>query len=148
MDGYSKRRVGYAMSDNMKTDLVIQALHAAITRRKPDKGLMHPSDKGSQYTSYRFQTELKQHHMQASFAGTGACFDNAIIESFWATLKKELIYQTHVKTRDEARLAIFEYIEVFYNRERLHSSLLYQSPHGFELIQASQTKEVLLQTAA
>jgi len=129
----------------MKTDLVIQALHSAITRRKPSQGLIHHSDKGSQYTSYRFQDELKHHHMQASFTGTGrgaksptqphsngslgfrtssACFDNAIIESFWATLKKELIYHTHFKTRDEARLAIFEYIEVFYNRERLHSSLL------------------------
>ena len=147
IDGYSKYMVGYAMSDTMKTDLVIQALHSAITRRKPNQGLIHHSDKGSQYTSYRFQDELKHHHMQASFTGTGACFDNAIIESFWATLKKELIYQTHFKTRDQARLAIFEYIEVFYNRERLHSSLLYQSPHGFELIQISQPKEVLLQVA-
>jgi len=147
MDGFSKRMVGYAMSDNMKTDLVIQALHSAITRRKPSKGLIHHSDKGSQYTSYRFQHELKHHHMQASFTGTGACVDNAIIESFWATLKKELIYQTHFKTRDEARLAIFEYLEVFYNRERLHSSLLYQTPHGFELTQSIHHKEVLLNVA-
>jgi transposase InsO family protein len=148
MDGYSKRMVGYAMDDNMKTDLVIQALHSAITRRKPNQGLIHHSDKGSQYTSYRFQAELKYHYMLASFTGTGACFDNALIESFWATLKKELIYQTHFKTRDEARLAIFEYIQVFYNRKRLHSSLLYQSPHGFELAQSTQHKEVLLQAAA
>lgn len=169
VDGFSKYFVGYAMADHMKTDLVIQALHSAITRRKPDKGLIHHSDKGSQYTSYCFQDELKHHHMQASFTGTGrgakslpqphsnsslgfstssACFDNAIIESFWATLKKELVHQTHFKTRDEARLAIFEYIEVFYNRERLHSSLLYQSPHGFELAQSTQHKEVLLQAAA
>jgi putative transposase len=148
MDGFSKRMVGYAMDDNMKTDLVVQALHSAITRRKPAKGLIHHSDKGSQYTSYRFQNELKYHHMQASFTGTGACFDNAIIESFWATLKKELIYQTHFKTRDEARLAIFEYIEVFYNRERLHSSLLYQTPYGFELAQPIHHQEVLLNAAA
>ena len=148
IDGFSKRMVGYAMDDTMKTDLVVQALHSAITRRKPSKGLIHHSDKGSQYTSYRFQDELKHHHMQASFTGTGACFDNAIIESFWATLKKELIYQTHFKTRDEARLAIFEYIEVFYNRERLHSSLLYQTPHGFELAQAIQHEEVLLNAVA
>jgi transposase InsO family protein len=86
--------------------------------------------------------------MQASFTGTGACLDHAIIESFWATLKKELIYQCHFKTRDEARLAIFEYIEVFYNRERLHSSLLYQTPHGFELTQNFQPKEGLLHAAA
>jgi transposase InsO family protein len=157
MDGYSKYFVGYAMDDNMKTDLVIQALHSAITRRKPSQKLIHHSDKGSQYTSYRFQAELKHHHMQASFTGKGACFDNAIIESFWATLKKELIYQTHFKTRDEARLAIFEYIEVFCqrsaealpsNRERLHSSLLYQTPHGFELTQAIHLQEVLLNVAA
>ncbi|MGL4610607.1 MAG: IS3 family transposase [Trueperaceae bacterium] len=86
--------------------------------------------------------------MTASFTGTGACLDNAILESFWATLKKELIYQTHFKTRDEARLAIFEYIEVFYYRERLHSSLLYQTPHGFELTQRIQPKEGLLHAAA
>jgi transposase InsO family protein len=148
MDGYSKYFVGYAIADHMKTDLVIQALHSAVTRRKPGKGLIHHSDKGSQYTSYRFQNELKHHHMQASFTGTGACFDNAIIESFWATPKKELIHHTHFKTRNEARLAIFEYIEVFYDRKRLHSSLLYQSPHGFELAQSIQHKEVLLQAAA
>lgn len=148
MDGFSKYLVGYAVAEHMQTDLVIQALHCAVTRRSPESGLIHHSDKGSQYTSYRFQAELNNHRMLASFTGTGACLDNAIIESFWATLKKELIYQTHFKTRDEARLAIFEYIEVFYNRERLHSSLLYQTPHGFELNQNSQGKEVLLHAAA
>jgi transposase InsO family protein len=82
------------------------------------------------------------------FSTSSACLDNAIIESFWATLKKELIYQTHFKTRDEARLTIFEYIQVFYNRERLHSSLLYQTPYGFELNQSIQAKEVLIHSAA
>jgi putative transposase len=148
MDGFSKYFVGYAMADHLKTDLVIQALRSAITRRNPDPQLIHHSDKGSQYTSYRFQAELNSHKMRASFTGTGACLDNAIIESFWATLKKELIYQCHFKTRDEARLAIFEYIEVFYNRERLHSSLLYQTPHGFELMKANQYQEVLLNAVA
>jgi putative transposase len=147
MDGFSKRMVGYSMAEHMKTDLVIQALHSAVTRRNPGPQLIHHSDKGSQYTSYRFQAELGNHHIRASFTGTGACLDNAIIESFWATLKKELIYQTHFRTRDEARLAIFEYIEVFYNRERLHSSLLYQTPHGFELSHSIQAKEVLLHAA-
>ncbi len=86
--------------------------------------------------------------MLASFTGTGACLDNAVMESFWATLKKELVYPTkRFKTRDEARLAVFEYIEVFYNRERLHSSLLYKTPEGFEFIQQSQP-EALLQVAA
>ena len=108
----------------MKTDLVIQALRSAVTRRKPAKGLIHHGDKGSQYTSY---------------------------ESFWTTLKKELVYQCHFKTRDEARPAIFEYIEVYYNRERLHSSLLYQTPQGFELAQQAQQAQhdqVLIQKAA
>lgn len=148
MDGFSKYFVSYAMAEHMKTDLVIQALRSAVTRRNPEGQLIHHSDKGSQYTSYRFQAELNSHHMRASFTGTGACLDNAIIESFWATLKKELIYQTHFKTRDEARLAIFEYIEVFYNRERLHSSLLYQTPHGFELARPIHHQEVLFNAAA
>jgi putative transposase len=148
MDGFSKYLVGYAMAEHRQTDLVIQALRCAVTRRNPEPGLIHHSDKGSQYTSYRFQAELDNQHIRPSFTGTGACLDNAIIESFWATLKKELIYQYHFKTRDEARLAIFEYIEVFYNRERLHSSLLYQTPHGFELTQELQPKEVLLNAAA
>lgn len=133
IDSFSKRLVGYAMDDNMQTDLVIQALRSAVKTRKPPKGLIHHSDKGSQYTSYIYQRELKNQHMLSSFTGIGACLDNAIIESFWATLKKELVYPKNFKTRDEARLAIFEYIEVYYNRERLHSSLLYQTPHGFEL---------------
>jgi putative transposase len=148
MDGFSKHFVGYAMDDRMKTDLVIQALRAAVTRRNPDKGLIHHSDRGSQYTSYLFQAELNRQQMLASFTGTGACLDNAITESFWATLKKELIYQTHFKTRDEGWLAIFEYTEVFYNRERLHSSLLYQTPQGFELTQPIHHEEVLLHAAA
>ena len=148
MDGFSRRLVGYAMDDTMKTELVLQALRSAVTRRKPSKGLIHQSDKGAQYTSYAYQQELRNQSMQASFTGTGACLDNAIIESFWATLKKELVHQCHFKTRDEARLAIFEFIEVYYNRERLHSSLLYQTPHGFELAQQNMQNQVLIQRAA
>ena len=140
MDGFSKRLVGYAMDDNMKTDLVLQALHSAVTRREPQEGLIHHSDKGSQYTSYQYQRELQNQGMLASFTGTGACLDNAVMESFWASLKKELVYPNEAfKTKDEARLAIFEYIEVFYNRERLHSSLLYKTPAGFELSQQIQS---------
>ena len=148
MDGFSKRLVGYAMDSNMKTDLVILALRSAVTRRKPGKGLIHHGDRGAQYTSYRYQHELDSQNMLASFTGTGACLDNAVMESFWATLKKELVYPSEpFKTRDEARRAIFEYIEVFYNRERLHSSLLYKTPEGFELTQQPQS-EALLQVAA
>lgn len=132
MDAYSKRIVGYAMADHMRTDLVIQALRMATKQRRFTKGLIHHSDKGSQYTSYAYQRELKTWGMSPSFTGTGACLDNAYIESFFATLKKELVYQTHFYTRDAARADIFEFIEIYYNRYRLHSSLDYQTPTEFE----------------
>ena len=132
IDGFSKRVVGYAMADHMKTDLVIQALRMAVKHRRPEAGLIHHSDKGTQYTSHAYQSELSTWGMKPSFTGTGACLDNAYIESFGATLKKELVYQTTFSTRQEARAAIFEFIEVFYNRYRLHSSLNYTSPATFE----------------
>jgi putative transposase len=132
IDGFSKRMVGYAMAEHMKTDLVIQALRMAVKHRRPAAGLIHHSDKGTQYTSYAYQAELSSWGMKPSFTGTGACLDNAFIESFWATLKKELVHQTTFATREEARAAIFEFIEVFYNRYRLHSSLGYKSPATFE----------------
>lgn len=132
IDAYSKRMVGYAMAEHMKTDLVIQALRMAVKHRRPEAGLIHHSDKGTQYTSYAYQNELAAWSMKPSFTGTGACLDNAFIESFWATLKKELVHQTTFATREEARAAIFEFIEVFYNRYRLHSSLDYVSPATFE----------------
>lgn len=132
MDAYSKRVVGYAMARHMRTDLVIQALRMATKQRRLNKGLIHHSDKGSQYTSHAYQRELTTWGMRPSFTGTGACLDNAHIESFFATLKKELVYQTTFTTREEARLAIFEFIEGYYNRRRLHSSLNYQSPAEFE----------------
>lgn len=132
MDAYSKRIVGYAMADNMRTDLVIQALRMAIRQRRAPGGLICHSDKGSQYTSCAYQRELAARGMRPSFTGTGACLDNAHIESFFATLKKELIYQRTFATREEARLAVFEFIEGFYNRWRLHSSLGYRSPAEFE----------------
>jgi len=136
MDGLSKRIVGYAVGDNMKTDLVIQALRSAVKRRGRHEGLIHHSDRGSQYTSYAYQRELAAQKMLPSFTAKGACLDNAAMESFWATLKKELVYcQKRFATRDEARQAVFEYIYVFYNRERLHSSLGYTSPEVFEALQ-------------
>jgi putative transposase len=132
LDAFSKRIVGYAMAEHMKTDLVIQALRMAVKHRRPEEGLIHHSDKGTQYTSYAYQDELSAWGMRPSFTGTGACLDNAFIESFWATLKKELVHQTTFATREEAHTAIFEFIEVFYNRYRLHSSLDYISPATFE----------------
>ena len=142
MDLLSKRLVGYAMADHMRTELVIDCLNMAITHRKPAKGLIHHNDRGSQYTSYAFQRKLSAHGLQASFSAKGACIDNADIESFWATLKKELIYlKPKFKTRDEARAAIFHYIEVYYNRARIHSSLDYRSPVSFEQLLAAQQQE-------
>lgn len=132
MDSYSKRLVGYAMDSTMKTDLVIQVLRMAMKQRRPGKGLIHHSDRGSQYTSYAFIRELAPQQMIASFTATDACLDNAVIESFWATLKKELVYPGRFATRAEARSKIFEYVEIFYNRQRLHSSLGYDSPADFE----------------
>lgn len=133
MDAYSKRIVGYAMSDTMNTDLVIQALRMATRQRRAPKGLIHHSDKGSQYTSYAYGRELAAWGMRPSFTGTGVCLDNAHIESFFATLKKELVYQTTFATREKARLAVFEFVEGYYNRWRLHSSLGYRCPVDFEI---------------
>lgn len=132
MDAYSKRIIGYAMAEHMQTDLVIQALRMGVRQRRVPKGLIHHSDKGSQYTSYAYGRELAAWGMRPSFTGTGACLDNAHIESFFATLKKELVYQTTFATREKARLAVFEFIEGYYNRWRLHSSLDYRSPTEFE----------------
>ena len=132
MDAYSKRIVGYAMADHMRTDLVVQALRMGVRQRRCPRGLIHHSDKGSQYTSYAYRRELAAWGMRSSFTGTGACLDNAHIESFFATLKKELVYQTTFATREKARLAVFEFIECYYNRWRLHSSLNYQSPTEFK----------------
>ncbi len=146
MDGFSKRIIGYAMAEHMKTDLVLQALRAATTRRKPPPGLTHHGDRDSQYTSYTYQRELAACKMLPSFTGKGACFDNAVMESFWSTLKRELVYPAgRFATRDEARVAVFEYTEVYYNRERLHSSLNYETPDTFEMSrQQKENQEVSL----
>lgn len=133
IDGFSKRVVGYAMAEHMKTELVVHALQSAVTKRKPAPGLIHQSDRGGQYTSHLYQRELARRAICASFTGKGACFDNAVIESFWATLKRELVYpRERFATREEARAAIFEFIEIYYNRERLHSALDYETPAAFE----------------
>ncbi len=134
IDAFSRRAVGYAMDDNMETDLIIKALRMAIKQRGSVKGLIHYSDRGSQYTSYAFERELKSQDIRTSFTATGACLDNAFIESFFASLKKELIYRTAFITWEGARTAIFEYINIIYNRFRLHSLIDYKSPETFETI--------------
>jgi putative transposase len=132
LDLYSRRIVGWSMRERMTSDLVIDALAMAIMQRNPPKGLMHHSDRGSQYASGAFQEMLKAHGMVCSMSRRGEVYDNAVMESFYATLKRELVHDARYATRDEARKAIFEWIEVFYNRQRLHSSLGYRSPADYE----------------
>ena len=134
MDCYSRRIVGWAMDGAMPTELVSRALQMALTQRRPDGPhvLVHHSDRGCQYASREYQQLLRQHDITSSMSRSGDCYDNAMMESFFATLKTELVHQHDYATRDEARQSIFEYIEVFYNRARLHSALGYVSPEQFE----------------
>ena len=132
LDCFSRKIVGWAMSESMTADLVIDALKMALLHRQPDGDLIHHSDRGSQYASDDFQQLLDENQITVSMSGRGNCYDNAMMESFFATLKTELIHQLHYATHDQARQSIFEYIEVFYNRKRLHSSLGYVSPESFE----------------
>lgn len=132
LDLCSRKIVGWSMADHMKADLVGDALSMAIDRRRPRPGLLHHSDRGVQYASDDYQKLLGDHGMRPSMSGKGDCWDNAVAESFWGTLKSELVNHEHYATHQQARASIFEYIEVFYNRQRLHSSIGYQSPEAFE----------------
>lgn len=132
LDLFSRKIVGLAMEERMTADLVLKALEQAVLHRKPQAGLIHHSDKGSQYTSQDFQSLLTLYGLIASMSGTGNCFDNATAETFFHTLKTEHIYFEYYETRAQARESIFEYIEVFYNRKRRHSTLGYLSPEMFE----------------
>ena len=132
LDLCSRKIVGWSMTDHMRTDLVAEALKMAIVQREPGEDLLHHSDRGVQYASEDYQHLLKSHGMVVSMSGHGDCWDNAVMESFWSTLKGELVEQKRYATRADARQSIFEYIEVFYNRKRLHSSIGYQSPESFE----------------
>ena len=136
VDLFSRRVVGFSMQPTMTAELVIEAQQMAFASRRPDRGLIQHSDRGSQYASDAYQRLLRQQQVTPSMSGRGNCYDNAAMESFFHTLKTELVAQCHWHTRQEARLAIFEYIEVFYNRQRRHSSLGYVSPVDFEIAQA------------
>jgi transposase InsO family protein len=135
-DVFSRKIVGWAMSDRLETGLVEDALEMAVTHRQPAAGLLHHSDRGSQYASHAYRAQLLKHQMRASMSRTANCYDNAMMESFWATLKTECVQQPFA-TRVQARTALFEYIEVFYNRQRLHSSLGYRSPDQFEALHST-----------
>ena len=138
LDLYSRRIVGWAMSERMTSDLTVDALKMAIVQRQPELALIHHSDQGSQYTDGTYQALLKNHGIQVSMNGVGSWYDNAPMESFFGTLKSEWVYHRVYRTRDEARSDIFYYIEAFYNRRRLHSSLGYLSPEEYELIHTTE----------
>jgi putative transposase len=133
MDRWSRRIVGLAMAEHMATPLIQQALQQALNQRHPARGCLHHSDRGSQYASAEYRQLLTANGLEASMSRAGNCYDNAAMESFWGKLKTELVYRRSFATRQEARLAIFEYVEVFYNRVRLHSALGFKSPVDFEL---------------
>lgn len=135
IDLFSRAVVGWSMGSRMTADLVNDAMLMAIWKRKPDKGLIFHSDRGSQYASDDYRKTLKSYGVNASMSRKGDCWDNAVAESFFHTLKIELVHHCDFETREEARAEIFEYIEVFYNRQRLHSSNGYEAPLVFEMIQ-------------
>jgi putative transposase len=132
MDMYSRLVVGWAMSDKALQELSSTALAMAIQNRKPAKGLIHHSDQGVQYTSKVYQQQLAQSGLISSMSRKGMPYDNAMMESFFSSLKQELTHHVQFKNRDEARSQIFDYIEVFYNRQRSHTRLNFQSPLAFE----------------
>ena len=132
MDCYSRRIVGWALADHLRAELVVDALEMAVTRRRPDVGLVHHSDRGSQFTSLIFTRRCRSVGIDISMGSRGDCFDNAVLESFHASLKKDLIHRRSWPTKAEARTAVFGYIESFYNRRRRHSTLGMLSPVEFE----------------
>lgn len=132
VDLFSRRVVGWAMDQRMDRSLVLRALDMALGQRTPAQGLIHHSDRGSQYASEDYRRALTEAGITASMSRRGNCYDNAVIESFWHTVKVELVYRRHFATRAEASAAIFDYIETFYNRVRLHSALDYRSPAAAE----------------
>ena len=132
LDLYSRTVIGWAMGPRLTVELAEGALTMALANRKPSAGLLHHSDRGSQYAATRYQQLLTAHGMTISMSRRGNCWDNACVESFFGTLKRELVYHRHYATRDDAKRDIFEYIEVFYKRRRRHSTLGYDSPAEFE----------------
>ncbi len=136
LDFYSRRIVGWSMASHRRTELVVDTLEMVVWRRKPAAGLVHHSDRGAQYRALSFGKRLEEAGIVPSMGRTGLALDNAISESFVATLKVELVHACRFPTREAARSAIFEYLEAFYNRRRLHSSLGHVSPKGYKDLMA------------
>jgi len=142
MDLCSRKVVGWSMSSRMKAQLVCDALRMAIWRRRPKAGLIHHSDRGSQYASKDFRCLLKTHGFKGSMSRKGDCWDNAVVESFFGSLKQERVQWSNYQTRYEAQQDILDYIAVFYNGRRLHSTLGYMSPNEFEKRLTNKLKNV------
>ena len=134
LDAYSRRIVGWAMSNNLRTELVLEAVNMAIYTRRPSPGLIHHSDRGSQYTSVEFGSRLREEGLLPSMGSVADAYDNSMAESFVSTLKRELIHRHSWLSRQMARRAIFEYIEGFYNTRRRHSALGQLSPSEYERV--------------
>jgi putative transposase len=130
-DLFNGEIVGYAMGERLTRNLISQSLLRAVATKRPEKGLLHHSDRGSQYCSHEYRSLLRQFGLEASMSGSGNCFDNAPMESFWGTLKQELVHHRHYRSRAEAIEDITEYIEIFYNRQRLQAKLGYLSPAAY-----------------
>jgi putative transposase len=139
-DCYSRRVVGWSMRPDLEAELVVDALEMAIDRRRPQPGLVHHSDQGSQYVSLRFGERCREIGIHQSMGSKGDCFDNAVAESFFATLEKDLLRRGSFATRQDARTAVFDYIETFYNPIRLHSALDYLSPVEYERMMMKEKK--------
>ena len=132
IDCYSRKVVGFAVADHMRTDLITDALRMAIIHRDPPSGVIFHSDRGAQYTSSEFRDFCRENGVRPSVGRTGICYDNAVAESFFATLKKELIHTRPWPTIDKLRTAVFEYVESYYNRRRRHSAIGYDTPIEYE----------------
>ena len=141
LDLFSRRIVGWSVSDRMKRGLAMDALQRAIVLRQPSRGLIHHSDRGSQYCSADYRRLVREHGFVASMSGRGNCYDNAMVETVFKTIKSELIWRTAFTSRDQASKAIGQYIEGFYNPRRRHSSLGYKSPTAFEKVYRINSRE-------
>jgi putative transposase len=137
LDLYSRKVVGYATSHQPRTELALEALTMAHDGRKPPAGMIHHTDRGTQYSSDKYKQQIDRYEMKQSMSRPGKCGDNAVAESFFRTIKTESLYHIDFETREQARLAIFDYIEGFYNRTRMHSTLDYQSPDEYEKLTAA-----------
>jgi len=139
MDLFSRKIIGWSMHSRMTDDLSVNALNMAFSARKPQGAIMHHSDQGSQYQSFRLKKLLDAYRITGSMSRTGDCYDNAVIESFFKTLKYEWTKHTRYRTREEAKASLFEFIEIYYNKQRRHSTLDFMSPERFEKEHLSKT---------